>query len=500
MGNGIFGRMAANRQGRIQRRNNNCCQSRVYYCQQPVVQHCRPRVAYSQAQVVYNQPQVIHSEPKTFHAQPKLQQSIKKESKIELNFNSLKQNTINSNTDLGQWLNNKRQDTEVNMFKIGDVHIMEIHSNSPKLQFFDKAGNKWQSLSQKQTLEFYQSKEKFQSQETTNTEENKMTGVIGNNPTQTNGLINRNEANSNAGAGARSEADASSKSNSGAGASSTSSSNPDVTIVNTNVQPSKSSSSGGIDVYEKKNANGSTEKSISLGNGESFIQNSGSISIGDVTLFGTNNHGRKSSKQSSKGHSSLIGRDAKKNGAVGTNASNNGMSKKEKKQLRKLLNRNFKASLNAASTAQKAVDASKKALKASNKSSANSDAAKTASEQTQEALSKLPNDVKNTVRGAIKELNKRLEKARVDLKADQSDANKDQLVEIQKFAKAYLGKLDKIAPDLAEKIAPLIRIDVPDAKVPEINLNLKIEEFEIQPVQPQQKATPKNNVLIDLAA
>jgi hypothetical protein len=482
MGNGIFGRMAANRQARIQNRNNHCQGGRVYYCRQPVV-HCQPTAQnYPQEHITSRQAQPIIRHSPVIQSQVQvnvLEQTIPKPPKLDLDFNLIENNTIEQNTNLGQWLKDKRQESEINMFKVGDVHIMEVHGDSPKLQFFDKAGNKWQSLSQKQTLEFYQSKQKFQSQETTNKimEENNMAGVIGNSPKQSTGLINSNRSDSSAGAGSSSGADASSGSISGAG----------VLNIIDNSRPVNSNS--GPDSYIKQ--------------GETEIASKGTIyNIKGNFIVGNRNIG------SASGSSTVIGGNAKENGAIGHNAANGGMSKKEKRQLRKLLDRNFDASLKAAALAQEAVDAAKQAAKASKKSSnfsqqssENSEAAKIATVQTQEALSKLPEQVKNQVRGAIKELNERLEEARTNLKADQSQSNKDQLAEIQKFAKAYLSKVDKLAPDLAERIAPLIKIEVPEAKVelPEINLNLQIEEFEVepQPVQPQQKAPDeKKNIFV----
>ncbi len=485
MGNGIFGRLAANRQARVQsRNNNNCCQTRVYYCQRPQL-HCQP--VYSQPQrIVYQQAQIVQQQ-----TQPQvIQQSIPKPPKLDLDFNSMKTNQIDSSSNLGQWIKDKSKNTEINMFRVGDVHIMEVHGDSQKLQFFDKAGNKWQALSQKQTLEFYQSKEKFPNKETKQqkTEENKMSGVIGNSPKATQGLVNGNSSESNSGAGSSSGAEASSGAgaNSGAGSISTASGGGVTNIID-NSRPVTARNSG-PDAYIKQ---GKTELA-----GKGTVYN-----IGGNFIVGNRNIG------SASGSSTVVGGDAKHNGAIGREASNGGMSKKEKKQLKKLLDRNFNASLKAAELAQEAVDAAKQATKASKKSSNyskqssdHSEAAKTAAEQTQEALSKLPEQVKNQVRGAIKELNTRLEKARTDLKADQSQANKDQLAEIQKFAKTYLGKLEKLAPDLAKRIAPLIKIDVPEAKVPEINLNLQIEEFEVQPQPVKPEAKEAEGTVVKLAA
>jgi hypothetical protein len=372
---------------------------------------------------VYQQP--VYSQPQAIAQQ--LQSAPQTKTDIDLDFKSINAVEFDSSSSLGQWLNDQRQHTEINMFNVGDVHIMEVRGNSPKLQFFDKAGNKWQALSQKQTLEFYQSKEKFLSQETKNNpkEDTNMAGVIGNSPKAIQGLVNENKSESNSGAGSSSGAEARS------GAIS-SSSGGGVTNIIDNSRPAVKENSG-PDAFVKQ---GDTELA-----GKGTVYN-----IGGNFIIGNRNVG------SASGSSTVVGGDAMENGAIGREASNGGMSKKEKKQLKKLLDRNFEASLDAAKLAQEAVDAAKQAARSSKKSSENSGAAKTAAEQTQEALSKLPDQLKNQVRGAIKELNTRLEKARTDLQADQSQANKDQLAEIQKFARAYLGKVEKLVPDLAKEI------------------------------------------------
>jgi hypothetical protein len=55
-----------------------------------------------------------------------------------------------------------------------------------------------------------------------------------------------------------------------------------------------------------------------------------------------------------------------------------------------------------------------------------------------------------------------------------------------------------------QEIAPLIKIEVPKPEIPEINLNLQIEEFEAkpQPVQPQENAPigGREGTLVKLAA
>lgn len=465
MGNRICGRLAASRQARIERRNSNCCQAQVYYCNRPQV-YCQP---------VYHQ-QVQHAQQLN--------------SSIDLDFKSMQPSQIDSSSTLGQWLNNRRQETEVNTFSVGDIHILEIKGDSPKLQFFDKAGNKWQALSQQQTLEFYQSKEKFLSQETKNNpkEDTNMAGVIGNSPKATQGLVNGNKSESNSGAGSSSGSESNSGASSGAGANSgagsiSTSSGGGVTNIIDNSRPVANENSG-PDAFIK---HGNTELA-----GKGTIYN-----IDGNLIIGNRNIG------SASGSSTVVGGDAMDNGAIGREASNGGMSKKEKKKLQKLLDRNFGASVDAANFAQEAADAAKQAARASKKSSENSGAARIAAEQTHEALSKLPEQLQNQVKGAIDELNTRLDKARTDLQADQSQANKDQLAEIQKFARAYLGKVEKLVPDLAKEIAPLIKIEVPKPEIPEINLNLQIEEFEAkpQPVQPQENAPiGGQGTLVKLAA
>ena len=124
MGNRICGRLAANRQARIERRNSHCCQPRVYYCNRPQVQ-CQP---------VYQQP--VYSQPQAITQQ--LQSAPQTKTDIDLDFKSINTVEFDSSSSLGQWLNEQRQHTEINMFNVGDVHIMEVRGNSPKLQFFDK--------------------------------------------------------------------------------------------------------------------------------------------------------------------------------------------------------------------------------------------------------------------------------------------------------------------------------------------------------------------------
>jgi hypothetical protein len=423
---------------------------------------------------VYQQP--VYSQPQAITQQ--LQSAPQTKTDIDLDFKSINTVEFDSSSSLGQWLNEQRQHTEINMFNVGDVHIMEVRGNSPKLQFFDKAGNKWQALSQQQTLEFYQSKEKFLSQETKNNpkEDTNMAGVIGNSPKAIQGLVNGNKSESNSGAGSSSGAESSA-------AAISASAGGGVTNFIDNSRPVTKENSG-PDAFIK---HGKTELA-----GKGTIYN-----IDGNLIIGNRNVG------SASGSSTVVGGDAKENGSIGREASNGGMSKKEKKELRKLLDRNLGASVEASQFAQEAASAAKQAAKSSKKSSENSGAAKTAAEQTQEALSKLPEQLKTQVEEAITGLNTRLDKARTDLQANQSQANKDQLAVIQKFAKSYLEKVEKIAPALAKEIAPLIKIDVPKPEVPVINLNLQIEEFEAkpQPVQPQQNAPiGGQGIMVKLAA
>lgn len=504
MGNGIFGRMAANRQARIQNRNNYCQGGRVYYCRQPVV-HCQPTAQhYPQQQSIYQQAQPLIRHSPVIQSQVQtnvLEQAIPKPPKLDLDFSLLKNNTIDQNTKLGQWLKDKRQKSEINMFQIGDVHIMEVHGDSPKLQFFDKAGNKWQSLSQEQALEFYQSKQKFQSKETTNkkTEENKMAGVIGNSPKQSTGLVNGNTAGASSGAGSSSGAESGSDSKSG----STAIAGTGVT-VNNNVgdRYSPSSGNGGMTITRTRTPDGTVTEEVKIsGNGP------GSIIVGDdFTAFGTS--------QETDGNSVATGGNIGDNNAVGHNASNNGLSQKDKKLLTSLLNRNNESTdgakleildaLNKAKTTiQEGVKGAKSSAdQASGASAQAAEQSKATQETVSEALAEFKKlsfenrkIVQDAIDGFVKEIKGLIEADRVtDNEAIQGILKQrvKQFNELKQSLKGIVPQIAKYMDSQTESIsADLNRIldgqkaapAAQDAKQPQVDA--KKDDAQVKPADNQ---------------
>jgi hypothetical protein len=482
MGNGIFGRMAARRQARISNQfNNNCCNSRVYYCRQPVV-HCQPQIVYQQPVVSYSQPRIIQPQTTIRTTNSVLEQTqVPKPPKLELDFNGMQENTVNPNTSLGQWLQNKRESTEVNMFKVGDVHIMEIHGDSPKLQFYDKAGNKWQALSQEQTLKFYQAKEK------TNKEESKMgAGNVGSNPTTTQGVINENKPNANAGAGSSSDAGsvAGAGSNSGAGSAAIAdSSNGGVTVNNNFNKPDQFATQQRKPSFSYvQKPDGTIHANINPGSGSIIIN------AGDDVVIGGNN---------AEGNSVVNSGEIGDGNAVGNNASVNGLSQKDKKLLTSLLNRNndttdaakteiLEALSKAKTTLQKGVNGAKASADTASESSAKaaeqSEATKLAVGEALTEFKKLSTENRKAVQEAIDGFVKEIKGLIEADKVSDNEAIQNLLKQRAKQFKELRNALKDIVPQIATYM---------DSQTESISADIAKALGEQQKAAPQTAQDPK---------
>jgi hypothetical protein len=123
-----------------------------------------------------------------------------------IDFNQLKKTEVDSDTDLGKWLTEKRKQGEVNLYKVGDAYLLELKGEGkPKIQFYDQIGNKWRLVPDEKLGGFYQNKERLTEQEknkmgtvnTTQTETRPVTSNSGNKTkTDTAATVTRESGNS----------------------------------------------------------------------------------------------------------------------------------------------------------------------------------------------------------------------------------------------------------------------------------------------------------------